>query len=101
MAHNFKINIHPTIDNLYIRLMGDFDGSSAFELINAIKGNLKNSKYVKIDTRKLKKVYPFGQEVFNQNWSNVKDMQIEIEFVGPNALQIPQPDDNLMTAEQP
>lgn len=45
MAHNFKINIHPTIDNLYIRLVGDFDG--------------------------------------------------------PNALQIPQPDDNLMTAEQP
>lgn len=40
MAHNFKINIHRTIDNLYLRLMGDFDGSSAFELFNALKDKL-------------------------------------------------------------
>jgi len=37
MAHNFKINIHRTIDNLSIRLMGDFDGSLAFELLNPLK----------------------------------------------------------------
>jgi hypothetical protein len=52
------MNLHRTIDNLYIRLIGDFDGSSAFELINAIKENLNNSKC------------------------------ILIRFVGPNALYI-------------
>ena len=41
MAQNFKISIHRTIDNLYIRLMGDFDGNSAWELINAIRENLE------------------------------------------------------------
>jgi len=60
MALNFKININRTNDNLYIRLMGDFDGSSAWELINAISENLNNSKFIQIDTGKLKKVYPFG-----------------------------------------
>jgi ABC-type transporter Mla MlaB component len=88
MAHNFKISIHRTIDNLYIRLTGDFDGSSAWELINAIKENLNNLKIIKIDTSKLKKVYPFGQAVFKSNLSNVKDTRICIQFSNPNALRI-------------
>ena len=97
MAHNFKINIHRTIDNLYIRLMGDFDGSSAFELVNAIKENQKNSKFVQIDTCKLKKVFPFGQDVFKYNLLNVQDKRTRIEFIGPNALQIaPPPDTSTM-----
>jgi hypothetical protein len=49
MAQNFKISIHRTFDNLHIRLMGDFDGSSAWELINAIRENLNNSKFIEID----------------------------------------------------
>lgn len=96
MAHNFKIKLHRMVDNLHIHLMGDFDGSSAFELINVIKENLKNSKCLKIDTCKLKKVYPFGQEVFNHNWLYSKDSRIRIEFIGPNALQLSPPDTDSM-----
>ena len=88
MAQNFKISIHRTIDNLYIRLMGDFDGNSAWELINAIRENLNNSKFIQIDTGKLKKVYPFGGEVFYYNFLKKKNQQIRIRFVGPNALRI-------------
>ncbi|MEE4265334.1 MAG: hypothetical protein V2I56_21795 [Desulfobacteraceae bacterium] len=51
-------------DNPYICLMGDFDGSSAFELSNALKENLNSSKSILIDTHKLKDVYPFGRGVF-------------------------------------
>jgi hypothetical protein len=91
MAHNFKIKLYRTSDNLHIHLMGDFDGISALELINAIKENQKNAKCVQIDTCKLKEVYPFGQEVFNYNLLNVLDRQIRIEFIGPNALQITPP----------
>jgi hypothetical protein len=68
--------------------MGDFDGSSAWELINAIKENLNNSKFIKIDTSKLKKVYPFGREVFKSNLLNVTDDRIYIQFSNPNALRI-------------
>ena len=88
MAHDFKISIHRTIDNLYIRLMGDFDGSSAWELINAIRENLNSFKFIQIDTSKLKKVYPFGREVFKSNLLNVTDERIRIQFSGSNALQI-------------
>ena len=88
MAQNFKISIHRKIDSLSIRLMGDFDGNSAWELINAIRENLNNSKFIQIDTSKLKKVYPFGREVFKSNLLIVKDRRIRIQFNGPNALRI-------------
>ena len=88
MAQNFKISMHRTFDNLYIRPMGDFDGSSAWELINAIKENLNKFKFIQIDTSKLKKVYPFGQAVFKSNLLNVTDERIRIQFSGANALRI-------------
>jgi hypothetical protein len=88
MAQNFKISIHRKIDNLSIRLMGDFDGNSAWELINAIKENRNNSKFIQIDTSKLKKVYPFGREVLKSNFFTVTNERIRIRFSGPNALRI-------------
>ncbi len=88
MAQNFKFSIHRKIDNLYIRLMGDFDGSSAFELLNALRENLNNSKYILIDTHNLKEVYPFGREVFYYNFLRIKNQRIRIRFVGPNALHM-------------
>ena len=88
MAHNFRINIHRTNDNLYLCLMGDFDGSSASELLNTLKDNLNSSKCILIDTNKLKAVYPFGREVFYRNFLKIKNQRIRIRFVGPDALQI-------------
>ena len=88
MAQNFKISTHRTIDNLYIRLMGDFDGNSAFELLNALQENLINANIILIDTYNLKKVYPFGQEVFYYNFLEMKKQRIHIRFVGPNTLQL-------------
>ena len=88
MAHNFRINIHRTIDNLYIGLRGDFDGNSAFELFNALKDNLNTSKCILVDTNKLKAVYPFGREVFYYNFLKIKNQRIRIRFVGPNAFHI-------------
>jgi len=37
MALNFKIICHKNSENLHLKLMGDFDGSSAYELINTLK----------------------------------------------------------------
>ena len=88
MAQNFKISINQTSDNLYIRLKGDFDGSSAFELFNTLKDNLNSAKCILVDTKKLKAVYPFGREVFNYNFSKMKNQRICIRFVGPDALHI-------------
>jgi hypothetical protein len=88
MAHNFKISINRMSDNLYIRLKGDFDGSSAFELFNALKDNLHSAKCILVDTKKLKAVYPFGREVFYYKFSKIKNQLLCIRFVGPDALDL-------------
>ena len=88
MAQNFKISIKRTIDNLYIRLTGDFDGSSAFELINTLKDNLNSTQCILVDTHKLKTVHPFGREVFYYKFSKIKNRRIRIRFVGPDALNL-------------
>ena len=88
MAHNFKMNIHCRIDKLFIRLTGDFDGNSAFELLNALSENLNNTKYILIDTKKLQEVYPFGREVFYHNFLKMKTQRNRIRFIGPVALQM-------------
>ena len=94
MAHNFRMNIHRRIDKLTIRLAGDFDGSSAWELINTIRENLNNFKFIQIDTGELKMVYPFGREVLRNYMFNAKNTRIRMQFSGPNALQIAPPDIN-------
>ena len=88
MANNFKILRHRTDDNLQLSLAGDFDGSSAFELLNMLKENLNNTARVSINTSNLKKIHPFGLQVFNQNFSKIKHHQTWVEFIGKNADQI-------------
>ena len=39
MASNFTISVHRNSDQLDLRLMGDFDGTSACELLNALEKN--------------------------------------------------------------
>ena len=87
MAHNFKIFMHRTIDNLHINLKGDFDGSSALELPNTLKENLNSAKRILIDTNNLKKIYLFSWEVFDHNLSILMDHRIRIQFIGPNTLR--------------
>ena len=36
MASNFKISVHRNSDSLDLKLMGDFDGTSACELLNVM-----------------------------------------------------------------
>jgi len=88
VAQNFKISINRTTENLYIRLKGDFDGSSAFELFNTLKDNLNRTQCILVDTHNLKAVYPFGREVFYYKFSKIKNQRIHIRFVGPDARQL-------------
>lgn len=86
MANNFKLSIHRTNNTLHINLKGDFDGNSAFELLNMLKDDLNGFTRVIIDTGGLKKIYPFGREVFNHNLSHVKNHRVDVEFVGGNTI---------------
>lgn len=88
MANNFKILRHRTDGNLQLSLAGDFDGSSAFELLIMLEENLDNTARVSINTSNLKKIHPFGRQVFNHNFSRLKHHRTCVRFIGENADQI-------------
>ena len=88
MANNFKIFIQRTNGQLQLNLVGDFDGTSAFELLDVLAENLENLNRVYINTGNLKKIYPFGWEVFQNNLYKLKKHHFEVTYVGDNASQI-------------
>ena len=88
MANNFRITLHRKSDNLWIQLAGDFDGSSAYELLNTVQENLNKAACIFIDTGRLKKIYPFGREVFGHHLLELSKLHGRIRFVGKNAGQL-------------
>jgi hypothetical protein len=75
MANNFKFLSNRIRDRIRLKLYGDFDGSSAFELINVLKNYRNGSNQIFIDTNNLNTVHPFGMDVFKKNLS-VLDINI-------------------------
>ena len=88
MAANFRIAVHRNNDNLHLKLLGDFDGSSACELINVLKKHFRGVFRVIIHTNSLKKIYPFGRDTFQQNLLGLKNQEDHILFTGEKANQI-------------
>ncbi|MDY6830613.1 MAG: hypothetical protein SWC96_02040 [Thermodesulfobacteriota bacterium] len=64
MAANFKIMRHPNSENLHLRLMGDFDGASAMELLNVIEDCADSFQRIFVHTAGLSSFLPFGEDVF-------------------------------------
>lgn len=82
MASNFKILCNRSSDGMHLKLVGDFDGSSACELINHLQkyGNTK-SKIV-IHTRDLTDVCGFGLNVFAKRWPLMGKLKADLSFMG-------------------
>lgn len=64
MSANFNIIVKKYKDDLHINPSGDFDGSSAWELVNVLKEKFDGNGQVIIDTSKLFDVCPFGSSTF-------------------------------------
>ena len=88
MASNFKISTHRNTNNLHLKLMGDFDGTSAFELLNVLKKNSSGIHQVFIHTSRLKNIYPFGRDIFQKNLGDLNFRCKRILFTGDHARQI-------------
>lgn len=69
MASNFRIVTHRNTGHLQLELMGDFDGTSAFELINALKVCCNKAQKVTVKTGGLSSIHPFGRDVFQKQCS--------------------------------
>ena len=88
MASNFQIFAFKTNDSLHLKLAGDFDGSSAHELINTLTMHGTGSWDIFIDTNNLKTIHPFGRDVFNKNLNGIKKQLKNLIFVGANKHKI-------------
>ena len=88
MALNFQIFFQKNKESLYIKLDGDFDGSSAHELLNALKENGSRFYHIHIDTNDLKTIYPFGRDVFEKNFKTFGKQLNNIVFAGENRHHI-------------
>ena len=89
MASNFQIVFFKTRDSLHLKLDGDFDGSSAYELINALRDHGAEFFQIFIDTNDLKTVHAFGREVFQKNFGALKQLS-NLIFIGDNGRQLAQ-----------
>ncbi len=88
MASNFHIFCHRTRDTLHLKLEGDFDGSSAFELINTLEEHGVGFHQILIDTNHLKTIYPFGRNVFQKNLGRFNKKWNRLIFIGENEHNI-------------
>ena len=88
MASNFQIYSFKTRDSLHLKLAGDFDGSSAYELINTLTEHCKGFYEIFIDTNDLKTIHPFGKDVFQKNLGNSNKLYRNLVFIGKNGHEI-------------
>ena len=92
MAANFKISLHRNGDSLDVKLTGDFDGTSACELLNALEETCDGAGSIFIHTSGLKDIHPFGQDTFHNNLYVLKNRFTRLIFTGQNATEIaPEP----------
>jgi len=87
MAANFKIFIYKNSENLHLKLTGDFDGSSAHEALNVLASNCIGASKVFIHTNCLKRIHPFGWEIFHKKLEALNNRSFSVLFTGERTLQ--------------
>lgn len=85
MAQNFSITIIETGKNINLKLTGDFDGSSALELIYVMNNCLTTHDKIFINTDYLILIEPFGVNVFRYNLGLLSKHSERFVFTGNNA----------------
>jgi hypothetical protein len=88
MASNFGIAINKNGGGIGLKLEGDFDATSAYELIYAIKKLPEDTEKIAISTNGLKNIYPFGLDVFHRFTRSLNGPSGKIVFTGNNASQL-------------
>jgi anti-anti-sigma regulatory factor len=82
MASNFQLFHFANRDSLHLQMHGDFDGTSAYELINTLKKQNGDYFEVFIDTNDLNEINTFGIEVFQNNLNMLFKNSRNLKFLG-------------------
>lgn len=83
MASNFQVDvIRRDPSSLYVRIIGDLDGASAYRLLNLIEKDKRRFRKITIDTNALRKVHEFGSDILGTNMRGLKNSGVDIVFIG-------------------
>ncbi len=88
MANNYRVDvINQDTQRLFVRLRGDFDGSSAYHLLRLINnGRMNNNsnslRKIMIDTSALRNIHSFGSGLLLANIKSIQNRGADIVFIG-------------------
>lgn len=87
MASNFQISYNKQSTGVVLKLFGDFDATSAYELIDALKKRPGDTSRIFIQTEGLKNIYPFGLDIFRKSLRIMECPFGEIRVTGHNTFK--------------
>jgi hypothetical protein len=88
MAPHFEIFVHRNDENLHLKLMGDFNETSANELINILKRYAGRTSRVFIHTSCLRRIHHFAVKAFHNKLNGLKGESTQIIFTGEHAYRL-------------
>lgn len=81
-----------------MKLVGDFDESLAYELLNLLKENCNAASKIFVHTNCLRTVHSFGREVFHKNLNVINGQPAQLLFTGEYASQLIPENNDLLHA---
>lgn len=88
MALNFEITISEKSDGFNLKLYGDFDVTSAYELIYALKKLPEDTAKIIVNTNGLKKIHSSGLDVLSGYIDSFDGLSARIVLTGNNSNQL-------------
>jgi hypothetical protein len=88
MGANFKILTHRNSDSVHFKLVGDFDGRSAHQLVELLKRNYERVSTIFIHTSCLREIIPFGLDLLRQNLEPFMNGSTRLVFTGDHAIRL-------------
>ena len=88
MALNFEITVDKCCHGFSLELTGDFDTTSAYELIYAIKKLPEETRMISLYTDGLKNIHQIGLDVFHRFIQSSGTNSGKILFTGKHASQL-------------
>ena len=88
MADNFRITVHRNSDNLHLKLVGDFDGNSASELMDLMRRSCPGTSRIFIHTSCVNDIHPFARSEFKSHLDLLNSHSISVVFTGENAFKL-------------
>jgi hypothetical protein len=95
MRSIFRIHVHSSSDSVHLKLEGDFNGSSAYELLDVLKKNCRWATRAFIHTSNISSVHPSARMILETNLGALDGRCLPLFFTGEHADQLAPRDSKL------